>query len=76
MRTYTRGVPFSSKIGPSIIWNHIDGPLLNFSDGQMHWLTMWERIMVRLGRDDAESLQRKLRPDLTVKASVTESPKG
>jgi hypothetical protein len=50
---------------PSISPNHIDGPLLHFSDGQMHWLTLWERIQFRFGWTDAEALQRKLRPRLT-----------
>jgi len=42
-----------------------DGPLLTFSDGQMHWLTPWERILLALGLTDAEGLQRKRRPILT-----------
>lgn len=47
---------------PYIKPNHIDGPLLVFSDGQMHWLTLWERIQYRLGLTDANKLQLKLRP--------------
>jgi hypothetical protein len=50
---------------PSVIAGHIDGPLLIFSDGQMHWLSVSERVMVRLGLHNAASLQVKLRPNLT-----------
>lgn len=58
------GFPIDAK--PHLIMKHIDGPLLHFSDGQMHWLTLWERFLVAIGRHDAESLQRKLRPKLTL----------
>lgn len=51
---------------PYIKKNHIDGPLLVFSDGQMHWLTLWERVQLRFGKTNADKLQRKLRPILTV----------
>ena len=50
---------------PWINANHIDGPCLFFSDGQMHWLTLWERILYKWGKTNAEKLQRKLRPNLT-----------
>lgn len=50
---------------PYIIPKHIDGPVLHFSDGQMHWLSLWERIQYRMGWTGAEKLQRKLRPRLT-----------
>lgn len=50
---------------PRINAKHIDGPVLFFSDGQMHWLTVVERVMVRLGIHNAESLQVKHRPNLT-----------
>lgn len=49
---------------PSIQSNHIDGPLLHFSDGQLHWLTLWERVQFALGLTDAEKLQQKRRPNL------------
>jgi hypothetical protein len=60
-----RGHSFQLTNRPNIQWNHIDGPLLHFSDGQLHWLTWRERMMCMIGTDDAESLQRKLRPRLT-----------
>jgi hypothetical protein len=49
---------------PSIQPNHIDGPVLTFRDGQMHWLTIWERLMFRFGLTDAERIERKRRPNL------------
>lgn len=51
------GVPRGSE--PSINWRHIDGPLLYRRDGQLHWLTLWERLRCWLGYDDANSLDRK-----------------
>lgn len=56
------GWPAGGK--PSIQPNHIDGPLLHFSDGQLHWLTLWERLLFALGRTDADKLERKRRPNL------------
>lgn len=49
---------------PNIQANHIDGPLLHFSDGQLHWLTLWERVLFALSLTDAKKLQRKRRPNL------------
>lgn len=51
-------------VAPVLQRKHIDGPLVTFSDGQMHWLTWPERIQLMLGRVDAWGLQTKLRPDL------------
>ena len=66
MKTYwddpPLGASFPKDARPSI--KHIDGLVLFFSDGQMHWLTIWERAMLRIGWIDAESLQRKHRPHL------------
>lgn len=50
---------------PSINWKHIDGPLLYFRNGQLHWLSYRERLRCWLGWDDAASLEKKLRQDLT-----------
>ena len=44
---------------PHINGRHIDGPVVIFSDGQMHWLTYRERIGRLLGYVTAEYLQRK-----------------
>jgi hypothetical protein len=62
---HARGVSFERIGPPSIQANHIDGPLLHFSDGQLHWLGLWERLLFWLGRTDAERLQKKLRPRLS-----------
>jgi hypothetical protein len=56
------GYPEGRK--PYINRKHIDGPLLYFSDGQLHWLSLWERVLLFLGRVDAVALEAKLRPDL------------
>jgi hypothetical protein len=41
-------VPKSAIVdGPSVRWRHIDGPLLEWA-GQMHWLTLAERLAVWL----------------------------
>ena len=50
---------------PSINRKHIDGPLLYMRNGELHWLTLWERLQLFFGRTDAEKLERKLRPDLS-----------
>lgn len=59
-----QGVGYRDSNRPYIIWAHIDGPLLHYRDGQLHWLTLWERFRCRLGLDSAESIERKRRPDL------------
>lgn len=57
-------VGYSADARPSINWKHIDGPLLCCRDGQLHWLTLWERLCCWLGWENAESIERKRRPDL------------
>jgi hypothetical protein len=57
-------VAYHRDARPSINWKHIDGPLLYYRDGQLHWLTLWERLRCWFGRDDAESIERKRRPEL------------
>jgi hypothetical protein len=59
------GLSFPIDSRPSIKWRHIDGPLLTFSDGQMHWLTLRERVRVCLGLEDEHTLQANHRPRLT-----------
>ncbi len=49
---------------PSINRKHIDGPLLFMRNGEMHWLTLWERLLLWLGKTDALALERKHRPHL------------
>ena len=57
-------VGYPTDARPSIRWSHVDGPLLRYRDGQLHWLTLWERLRCWLGWDDAESIERKRRADL------------
>lgn len=60
----SHGIGYPATNRPWIMWNHIDGPLLHFRDGQLHWLTFRERIRCWFNLDDAESLEAKRRPDL------------
>lgn len=56
------GWPSDSR--PTIKWNHIDGPMLRFRNGEIHWLTWQERFRCWMGWEDALSLERKHRPHL------------
>ncbi len=49
---------FSSG-NPSIVWKHIDGPLLICRDGTIHWLTTRERIWMKLGLTNIDQLETK-----------------
>ncbi len=61
-----KGIEYDDKQTrlPFIIPNHIDGPLLHFRDGQLHWLTLWERFWFWCGKTDAYKLEYKYRPEL------------
>lgn len=49
-------VPISAITdGPSVQWNHIDGPLLSWA-GLMHWLTWRERFAVWIGRKTIDDI--------------------
>jgi hypothetical protein len=48
---------------------NIDGPLLVMRNGEMHYLTTWERILFRLGKTDALALEQKHRPHLSAPSS-------
>lgn len=79
MKQFTDEIPLGVQFrgpmpSPIIIPNHIDGPVLVFSDGQMHWLSIAERLMVRFGMHDADSLQATLRPNLTKLLTQTSPP--
>ena len=52
-------ISYPSDSRPHIQMRHIDGPVLWMRDGRAHWLTIWERIAVRFGWQDAYSLERK-----------------
>jgi len=54
--------PISSR--PHIVWRHIDGPLLCGRHGELHWLTINERIFVCLGLDDEATLEKKHWPHI------------
>lgn len=58
------GIGYPADSQPHIVWGHIDGPLLYFRDGRLHWLTLWERFRCWLKLDDAYSIEAKRRPDL------------
>lgn len=51
------GYPDESR--PHIQWNHVDGPLLVCRDGTPHWLTAWERLLVRSGFMTIDHLDAK-----------------
>lgn len=59
------GAPGGGLIGyldtskPTINVNHIDGPVLWMRNGELHWLTLWERLLLWIGKTDAEKLERK-----------------
>lgn len=49
---------------PYINRRHVDGPVLVCRNGEMRWLTPFERLCLRLGRTDAYKLEKKYRPHL------------
>jgi hypothetical protein len=56
-------VLFDPEEAPEIVWGHVDGPLLYMRNGQLHWLTLWERLRCWLYCDNAYTLERKHSPD-------------
>lgn len=56
---------WSEDARPEINRKHIDGPLLYMRNGEMHWLTPWERLLLWLGKTDALLLEKKHRPHLS-----------
>lgn len=42
-----------------IQWDHIDGPLFHGKDGCLHWLTLVETLMFRVGLMSISDLERK-----------------
>lgn len=40
--------------------DHVDGPLLVRRDGRLHWLSLWERLLVWAGCLDAAAIDAKL----------------
>lgn len=68
MQTYIdhipAGVGFVAPQKPSLNMRHIDGPYICFRDGQLHWLTIRERIALWFGLTDAVKIEQKRRPNL------------
>ena len=44
---------------PRIDRNFMGGPALILRNGRTHWLTLWERIRLRLGLETALTLEKK-----------------
>jgi len=44
---------------PHIKMDHIDGPVLVTTDGQMIWLSLWDRFLLWIGGTDAHDLEIK-----------------
>lgn len=53
------GVAYQPHAKPFINPKHIDGPMLCMRTGEVHWLTLWERIQLRFGWTDPVRLERK-----------------
>ena len=52
-------ISYPNDARPHIQVNHIDGPMLTMRDGRIHWLSLWERLLLVLRRTDAYKLERK-----------------
>lgn len=60
-------VSFPADSKPDIQWDHIDGPLLHCTDGTIHWLTLLERLYMKIGILSLEQLDHKYRQDMPQK---------
>jgi hypothetical protein len=60
------GVGYRASNRPHIKWDHEDGPLLYFRNGETHGLSRREILQCWLKWDDADSLERKHRPELAI----------
>lgn len=56
-------VEFKPDAAPEIVWKHIDGPMLCLRNGQVHWLTLWERFRCWMELDNAFTLEKKHAPE-------------
>jgi len=52
-------IQYPADSEPHIEWNHIDGPLLYCRNGRIHWLTLLERLGLKLGFYSIEQLDNK-----------------
>lgn len=55
----TMGVAYRPHAKPFINPKHVDGPMLCMRTGEVHWLTLWERLQLRFGWTDPAKLERK-----------------
>lgn len=46
---------------PVIYRRHVDGPYIRRPDGQIHWLTLRERLLTKLRVWNATDIERRLR---------------
>lgn len=44
---------------PSVEWDHPVGPMVTLGNGEVRWLTPWERLMYRLGFRSAEDFANR-----------------
>lgn len=68
MKTYIDDMEYhdlSNYNHPYVRLKHIDGPMITFSDGQQHWLTLCETFRYKFGWADAWTIQQERRPKLT-----------
>ena len=56
-------IPHPPTDDPMIVWNHVDGPLLICKDGTPHWLSLFERLMVRANMMTITHLDQKYNSD-------------
>ena len=52
---------YEKKSLPYVQWNHIDGALLHLRNGELFWLSWWDRIQLRLKWTDVYALESKYR---------------
>ena len=52
-------IQYPADSEPHIQWNHIDRPLLLCRYGTLHWLTMTERLWLRIGFTNINQLDEK-----------------
>lgn len=43
-----------------IQWDHVDGPLLHTNNGQLYWLSIWDRLKLKLKLTTIQKLSNKI----------------
>jgi hypothetical protein len=56
---YNNGVGYPIDMTHEMVWDHIDGPLMYLSNGQLHWLTLRERLALWLGLTTEQAINDK-----------------